>query len=344
MPVQISDVIVPAEFTPYIVENSLVSTALFRSGVAVRNGVMDAQLQAGADSFTVPVWNDLADTEANIGSDDPTAVATPLKVGAYSMAVRKSFVNQSWSEMNLASELSGSDALRRIQDRVSAYWDRQMEFRLYSSLLGILYSNVANNSSDMVVDISAATTGSPVVIGGTSFTSPSFGRNAVIEAVATLGDRMEDVKAIAMHSFVYKEAQKNNEIEFIRDSDNNLLFATYAGMAVLVDDNLTTSASGVYVSILFGEGAVGFALAPPRTGYGTEIWRQPGAGNGSGLTELHSRLNMTIHPLGFSWNDGTGENALALGSPLISDLKNAAHWTRATSQRKAVPLAFLITK
>jgi hypothetical protein len=48
MPTQIADIIVPAEFTAYIVENSLVSSALFQSGVAVPNGIMSAQLQAGA--------------------------------------------------------------------------------------------------------------------------------------------------------------------------------------------------------------------------------------------------------------------------------------------------------
>src|ERR1039458_743200 len=37
MPTQIADIIVPAEFTAYIVENSLVSSALFQSGVAVPN-------------------------------------------------------------------------------------------------------------------------------------------------------------------------------------------------------------------------------------------------------------------------------------------------------------------
>jgi hypothetical protein len=36
---QIADVIVPAEFTEYQVENSLVSTALFQSGVVTQNGL-----------------------------------------------------------------------------------------------------------------------------------------------------------------------------------------------------------------------------------------------------------------------------------------------------------------
>jgi len=50
MPVQIADVAVPAKFTAYQVENSMVSTALFQSGVVLHNGEMQAQLQAGAQS------------------------------------------------------------------------------------------------------------------------------------------------------------------------------------------------------------------------------------------------------------------------------------------------------
>jgi|ERR1035441_4016533 hypothetical protein len=100
---QIADVIVPAVFQNYITENSLVSTALFQSGVAVQNGEMAAQLLAGAQSFTVPCWNDLIDTEANISSDDYTVNSVPLKLSTTKQVVRKSFLNQSWSEMNLAS-------------------------------------------------------------------------------------------------------------------------------------------------------------------------------------------------------------------------------------------------
>lgn len=40
--VQITDIVVPAEFTAYQVENSTFSTALFQSGVALRNGEMSA--------------------------------------------------------------------------------------------------------------------------------------------------------------------------------------------------------------------------------------------------------------------------------------------------------------
>ena len=45
--------------------------------------------------------------------------------------------------MSLAAELAGSSALARVQTRVQAYRDRQMEQRLIASLRGILASNVA---------------------------------------------------------------------------------------------------------------------------------------------------------------------------------------------------------
>jgi hypothetical protein len=73
----LADVIQPDEFTAYQVENSIVSTALFQSGVAVPNGEMNAQLNAGAESFTVPFWSDLPDIEADITNDDPTVLSTP---------------------------------------------------------------------------------------------------------------------------------------------------------------------------------------------------------------------------------------------------------------------------
>lgn len=324
---QIADVIVPAEFTAYQVENSLVSTALFQSGVAVQNGEMASQLQAGAEQFTVPFWGDAGENEPDVTSDDPTVQSVPLKITAAKQIVRKSFLHQSWSDMSLASELSGDDALARVQDRVQAYWDRTFERRLIATLQGVLYSNVANNGSDMVNDIS-----------GAAGTAANFSASAVIETALTLGDRLEDVKAIAMHSAIYGEALQNDLIEFIPQSQG-LPIKTFRGLAVILDDNLSPAA-GVYTTILLGPGAVGYAVSEPRTGYGTELFRIPGAGNGGGQTTLHSRFNIALHPLGFTF---TGAS-VAGDSPTRAELAMAANWTRAVSQRKTVPLAYLVSK
>jgi hypothetical protein len=145
MPTQIADVIVPQEFSAYVAENSLVSTALFESGVLVRNPLIDSHLAMGSNNFNVPFWLDLGENDPDITNDNPAQLSTPLKLTANNQIVRKSFLHQSWSEMNLASELAGADALARIQERVMAYWNRVHERRLFASLLGILYGNPADN-------------------------------------------------------------------------------------------------------------------------------------------------------------------------------------------------------
>src|SRR6185437_8467861 len=291
--------------------NSMVNSALFKSGVVVSNGEMAAQLQAGAQSFTVPFWSDIPDVEADITNDDPTSLSMPQKITAAAQVVRKSFLHSSWSEMSLASELSGSDALARIQSRVQAYWQRQYEARLIASLRGVLLSNVANDSSDMVNDIS-----------GASGTAADFSAEAVIDTCATLGDRVDDCKAIAMHSDIYTEALKGDLIEFIPQSQG-LPIKTFRGLAVILDDSLTP-ASGIYTTVVFGPAAVGFAISEPRTGYGTELFRVPAAGNGGGQSTLHSRFNVAFHPLGFKF---TGAS-VAGESPTQAELALAANWTR----------------
>jgi hypothetical protein len=307
---------------------------------------MDENSGAGHDILNIPAWNDLSSpadpggVDPNVSTDNPADVSTPFNINAVNQLVRKSYLNNSWSAASFAGELAGSDPMRRIAERVNAYWDRTYEFRLVKSLIGILLSNVANNDSDMVVDISAATTGNPVTINGAQYTSPAFGRNAVIDAAYTIGDRMSDFHAIAMHSAVFREASKNNEIEFIRDSDNNILFATYAGLAVIQDDSLTMPTAGVYITVLFGGAAVGFAQGEPSTGYGIEVWRYPDQGNGGGVSTLYSRRNSIIHPLGFSFTSAS----VAGPSPVTTELALAANWTRQVPQRKQVPLCFLVTK
>jgi hypothetical protein len=347
MPViQLLDVIQPDFFAQYLAESSMTSTALFQSGVLIPHPLMEAEISSGGNTINIPFWGDLTSAadaggiDPNLSNDNPALLSTPKKINAHNQVVRKSYLNDSWGAMNFAGELAGSDPMQRIAERVMSYWDRTYEHRLIQSLIGILLSNVANNASDMVIDISGATAANPIAINGTQYTSASFTRNAVIDAVGTIGDRMSDFKAIAMHSSIYREAAKNNEIQYIRDSDNNILFATYAGYAVIKDDSLFMPAAGVFLSVLFGPGAVGFASGEPSTGFGTEVWRYPDQGSGGGASTLFSRRNSIIHPLGFSFTSAS----VAGTSPTSAELALALNWQRVAYQRKTVPMCFLVSK
>lgn len=327
---QLSDIIKPDVFTAYLVQNAMEKTALVQSGVLVPNAVINAQLTAGSDAFSVPFWRDLGNDEANVVNDNPASLATPKKIQTGKQFIRKAFLHQSWSAMNLASELAGSDALARIQDRAVAYWNRQLQRRLVATLTGVLADNAANDSDDMILDITAAT-------------ANTFSPEAVIDAAGTLGDSMDTVTGIAMHSDLYRQALKADLIEFVQASAGSMRMPTYRGLAVIVDDGMPKVSDGAtgfkYTSVLFGAGAVGYGLTAPNIAEGTEVENIPGAGNGGGQQILHSRVNLAVHPAGFAWVEGT----LAGDSPTIAELGAAAHWDRVV-ERKAVPMAFLVTK
>ena len=320
--VRLSDVIEPVKFTDYIIQNSMVRTALAESGVLVSNAVMQDQLTAGAHAFTVPGWLDLADDEADVVDDAPSNNSTPHKIGSFKQKVRKSFLHGSWSTMNLASEIAGDDAMIRIQNRVVAYWNRQVQKRLVSTLQGIEASNAANDGGDMILDI-------------TGETETAFSAAAVIDAAGTMGDAMDSLSAIAMHPDTYRKALKDDLIEFIPDSQGSLTMPTFRGLAVVMDEAMPV-ATGTYTSVLFGAGAVGYAMGAPRIADGTEVENLPSSGNGGGQQVLHSRVNLAVHPLGFSWSD----TAVAGESPTIAELADATNWTRSI-ERKAVPMVFL---
>tara|TARA_R110000850_G_scaffold165242_3_gene290332 strand:+ start:2540 stop:3529 length:990 start_codon:yes stop_codon:yes gene_type:complete len=323
---RLTDIIEPAVFTSYTLQETMKKTALVRAGVAVRNNVIAEQLKAGSHSFTVPFWRDLEDDEANIVNDDPDIHSTPKKIGSGKQMVRKSYLHQSWSAMNLASEIAGDDALAKIQSRVVAYWDRQLQKRLVASLRGIMADNIANFEGDMVLDISASTGAAGV-----------FGAEAVIDATGTLGDSMSNLVSIAMHSDIYRRALKNDLIEFIPDSQGGTI-ATFRGLATVVDDGLPVS-EGAYTCALFGAGAVGYGTAEPSIADGTEVENLPSAGRGGGQQILHSRANVGMHPAGFTWVETTVVDE----SPSLAELALPANWSRVV-ERKAVPLAFLIAR
>lgn len=324
--VRLTDIVEPAEFTAYILQQTMTKSALAQSGVMVPNNVIAQQLGMGSHSFTVPMWHDLADDEADIANDDPDTHSTPKKIGTNKQLVRKSFLHQSWSAMNLASEIAGDDALKKIQSRVQSYWERQLQKRLVASLQGVLADNVANHGSDMVLDISAETGAAAL-----------FNAAAVIDTAGTMGDSMNDLVGIAMHSDVYRRALKNDLIEFIPDSQGKPI-ATFRGLATVVDDGLPVD-NGVYTTALFGQGAVGYGMAEPNIADGTEIENLPSAGRGGGQQILHSRVNTGVHPAGFTWVETT----VADESPSLTELADPDNWNRVV-ERKAAPLAFLMSR
>lgn len=334
--VQLSDAFIPNVYGSYTALDNTENSRFVQSGIIARSEFLDNVARAGGKTVQVPFWNDIDPTiEPNYSNDDPADLATPNKIGSGTMTARKSWLNQGFADMDLVQELAGSSPMQHIRNRFGTYWQRQMERRLIRISLGILADNVANDSSDMVKDISAEAGDAAL-----------FNSDVFIDAAYTMGDMAENIKAIAVHSMVMARMVKNDDIVFIPDSQGKLTIPTYKGRQVLVDDLMPVT-SGVYTSILYGTGAFGFGGVDGSAfayGEGTprvpfEVFRTPRAGAGGGMEEIWERKTWLMHPAGFDWIEGT----LTEFSPTLADLDDAAHWDRKVA-RKNVPMAFIKSK
>ena len=324
----LQNLIQPEQFTKYVQENSVKRSALFQSGAVVTSDLIQAKASAGGLAVSIPVWKDLADTDPNLSTDDISVMATPNDVTAVLMKTRIANLNNGWSSIDLANELSGVDASKMITNRVGDYWTRVFNKRLVSSLQGIQADSVANHGGDMVIDKSGE----------------AFSYDHLIDAALTMSENLDQMTMLVVHPNVFgrinKAAKGNGEIklEYRRIEELSMSIPTYGGMALLIDSTVpvdnTDPENPIYTSIMLGNGAFAAAFGTPVNAL--EVDRQAPAGNGGGAEVVWSRVSPIIHPLGFDWSDA----AVAGQSPTLAELKDESNWTR-QFERENIPVAFI---
>lgn len=330
--VRISDVIVPPVFTANVINKTTELSRLWGAGIIVPDAQISALAAGPASYFDMPYFNDLEDGEANIGSDDPAQKSVPAKIGMNKDAAQKHFRNKSWSSMDLTSALLNQDPMGVIESLVAGYWARQMQRTLIAALTGVTAANVAQDAGDMTVNVALPGAGTPA-------DANRIAATVVLAAKQTMGDAAERLSAIAMHSVVYTNLQKQNLIAFIPNARGEVNIPTYLGYQVIVDDSCPVemvSGNPVYTTYLFARGAIGYGEGSPKVA--TEVTRDAAAGNGEGQEVLHNRKHFVLHPRGVKFTRA----AMAGASPTNAELANATNWDRVYS-RKQIGLAIIKT-
>ena len=90
---------------------------------------------------------------------------------------------------------------------------------------------------------------------------------AIIDAKATMGDAADEIKIIAMNSWVYHALQKKNLIDFIPDARGEVNIPTYMGLRVVVNDGILSGLNGAAVTqtvFLFAPVAIGYGEFMPK--------------------------------------------------------------------------------
>lgn len=337
---RISDIVVPELFTPYVQQMTQEKSRLIRSGAMVMDPVLNSALAGGGLTFNEPSFKDLDNDDDNVTSDDPAVDSAPKKIGTTTEIQVRLSRNNSWSSMDLSADLAGADPMQAIANRVSDYWTRRQQVAFVSTMNGVFADNAAapagadtHTQNDMTHDIS----GVVFVDGVTNFSAEAF-----IDATATMGDSMDDLSMIMVHSLVYARMLKNNLIDFVVDSINGqaVRIPTFLGREVIVDDGVPRT-SGVFNSWLFGRGALRGGAGSPKVP--TELDRKASAGNGGGQDILHNRTEWIIHPVGSAYV-GTSPVGGPSNAATANNLAHADSWRRVFPERKQVKIARLISR
>lgn len=323
---KISNIIKPEVFNPYVVEKTADLTAVMFGGIISTDSQLNALAKAGGSLIQMPFWSDLTGSD-EVLSDG--AALTPANITASKDIAALLMRGKAWGVNDLAKALSGDDPMGQVADLVAGFWARSQQATLINVLKGVFADNAANNGGDMTVSVASES------IAGQS-ASTKIGADALVAASQTMGDAGRKLSAIAVHSKVFGDMQKQGVIAYLKPDQNNILeVPTFYGMRVIVDDGLPVVAGGTdgfkYTSYLFGEGAIGFGegAAPVPT----ETDRDALAGEEYLITRRH----YVLHPRGVKF-DGSAAGA----SPTNAELATAGNWTRVYG-RKNVRLASLIT-
>lgn len=328
-------------------ENNPQKTAFFDSGIVVQTPAMNALAVAEAELVNMPFWRDLDITiEPNYSSDADTR-STPNKIVQGRMKAKRASLNNSWAVRDLTNEMTMGDlAMERIKARTSNYWVQAWQNRVIAATLGIYRANIRATNAGM--DAGFGTTGDMVAdisIDNGVGTSPNFfSFDAFSAARFTLGDSVDELAAVLVHSAIRKRMQEQDAIDYFRDSENNKVIELYQGHRLIVSDMApvlaTTTGGGLrYITTLFGKAAFAYGEGSPSVP--VEVWRDPSIGDGAGEEQLYERKTWLLHPFGHSNTDAT--NSAAGGKwQNLADLRLATTWNR-NFFRKNVPIAFLVT-
>lgn len=334
--VQVSDVIVPEIFTPYVQTQTEQKSNLIKSGALVRDPSADEFLAGAGLTCNLPSFKDLDDDDENVSSDQG-ADSAAKKIGTLQEIGVRLSRNQSWQSADLVSSLIAKDPMDAIANRVSDYWTRRLQSAFIATMKGVFADNAAapTGTEHVANDLTHDVKGAAYSAGVTNFTAEAF-----IDAALTMGDSMEALGMVFVHSVVYGRMIKNNLIDFIKDSDGSTDVPTFLGRRVIVDDAMPTAA-GVFESWMFGAGSVRLGVGSPKVA--TEVKRYPEANNGAGAEAMFNRVEWCLHPVGHAYV-GTAAVGGPSNAATANNLAHADSWKRAFTERKQIKIARLVTR
>lgn len=299
---QISDIIVPEVFNPYVIQRTMELSALVQSGIIANSTEFDKLASSGGKLVNMPYFNDL-DGDDEVLSD--STALTPAKITASQDVAALLIRGKSWAVNELAAQLAGADPMAAIATLVGGYWARMLQKTALATLKGIF---AAASMSANVLDISSES-GDAAKISASTF----------MDALQKLGDHQGDLTGVFMHSATKTALKKQNLITTIRPSDS-AEFEVFQDRRVIVDDGCPVPSTGVYTTYAFGNGALALGNGVDSAITQTETARDALAGDDL----LVNRKAYILHPRGVKFTN----TSVAGATPSNTELETSTNWER----------------
>ncbi len=320
---RLTDTIIPTVYARYSFEEHVQSLDIFKAGILYSDPSVSGKLSMGGRYVEMPGWKDLGNDPSEPINDDPADSIEMKKISTRRETAARCMRAQAWGIPDLTAVLAGDDPQRIIVQRQTDYWQRANKLALIAILKGVIADNIANDSSDMVVDTNASIVD----------TDP-------IDAAYKMGDRADQFVAWWMHSKQMLALKKADLIDFVPSSEQGgMILPYYMNLRVIVDDDIPVS-TGEYTSFLMKRNAIQWNELPVATEGGPlEFDRKPRQGHGGGVTEMVARRHFVPHVPGTRFLDASTAGEFATDA----ELALAANWDRTATSVKNMTFVALKT-
>lgn len=311
---KLSDIVFNTSFYKYFVNAVAELSALVNSGVVSADAAITTIAQSagfGGKTVNLPFWNDImTDDEvlSDSGNMEPQKINAGQDIG---VIFRRGNLFKS---SDLAADIAGDDPMKALATMLAKYWSRKQQKTIFSMLKGIFADNVANDSGDLVLDISQD-------VGDDSI----LARNTLLYAAQLLGDAKNNLSALAMNSQAETVLNDIGGTLFKSGGETPAQLASYNGRSIIVDDGVHyEAATGIADIYLFGAGAIALNDVPTKMPF--EVGRDIPAS----ADQLASRMSYIAHVRGFAWQSP----AIAGASPTNAEIESAAAWDRVYGRKQ----------
>ena len=346
----LSNLVTRPEFLQYTAEGIFEQSKWVQSGIIQRNAALDAR--AGGTRVRVPFFDPIAPTETRILSTSSwnggLGYLTAQNVTADEQIMTILHRGFAYAADDLSKLGSGADPLAHVRNQLTAAINKLKTATLAAQLLG-LFGGISGSGVLGANQTNKTFAGAPGSMGEANFINVAN----VVAAKAKLGERGDELDAIAMHSNVAYYLQQVGMLTFSTSALSaggavvwggggvgvtQTEVATFAGLRVVIDDQLTYLTGGTathavkYPVYLFKSGVVSEGIQQDlRLGADRNILSMQDI--------LAVDYHYGYHVTGTKWNDA-GDNPT--NADTSGNLANTSSWSLVFSAAKQVPLCRLL--